>query len=108
MTIPLYPYADRAPQQPMTFQVWSDEQIEAFKQEIIEAVAETLSTNWLPRRPMTPDEFAEYMHVSRETVRRWTVSGALKAWQHGHVILYLPDDIAAFLERAPARREDAA
>jgi excisionase family DNA binding protein len=97
-----------APQQPMTFQVWSDEQIHAFKQEIIDAVAETLSTNWLPRRPMTPDELAEYMHVSRETVRRWTISGALKSWQHGAVILYLPDDIAAFLGRAPEQASDAA
>ncbi len=84
---------------PMLLNVWTDEQITALREAIVESVAEALAANWLPRQPMTSDELAEYLHVSRETIRRWTVAGDIEAWQHGHTILYLPDAIAVFLGR---------
>ncbi len=83
----------------LTLNAMTDEQMAAFHEAIVESVTEALSANWLPRRPMTPDELAEYLHVSRETIRRWTVAGDIETWQHGHTILYLPDAIATFLNR---------
>lgn len=90
-----------------TLQVWSDEQITAFEERIVQRVTEELASRWLPREPMTPDELASYLHVSRETIRRWTVAGDISAWQHGHTILYLPDDIAVFLGRGYRESEAA-
>jgi len=91
-----------------TLQVWSDEQIAAFEDRIVQRVTEELAAHWLPREPMTPDGLAAYLHVSRETIRRWTVAGDIAAWQHGHTILYLPDDIAVFLGRGLRESERAA
>lgn len=91
----------------MTFRTWTDEQIAAFEDRIVQRVTEELASCWLPREPMTPDDLASYLHVSRETIRRWTVAGDISAWQHGHTILYLPDDIAVFLGRGYRESEAA-
>ncbi|MDQ3541983.1 MAG: helix-turn-helix domain-containing protein [Chloroflexota bacterium] len=84
----------------MTLVTWTTAQLAEFRAGIVaDVAAEALAANWLPRRPMTPDELAEFLHVSRETIRRWTVAGDIEAWQHGHTILYLPDAVAVFLNR---------
>ena len=86
----------------MTLNVIQPEQLAAFEDRIVDRITEALTVNWLPRHPLTPDELAAYLSVHRETLRRWTTEGALTCWQHGNTILYLPDDVAAFLGRGGA------
>jgi hypothetical protein len=56
--------------QPLTITALTDEQLAAFEDRIVERVAALIADHWLPREPMTPDGLAEYLHVSRETIRR--------------------------------------
>jgi len=52
---------------------------------------------WLPDRPLTTDEAADWLGVDVSTLRRWRKEGVLRPFHYGQTILYTPDEIARFL-----------
>jgi len=76
----------------------SDDDVERIASAVARQWAERVP-HWLPDRPLTPTEVADWLGVSEQTLRRWRKSGRLPAFEEGSVILYTPAQLAAGLGR---------
>ena len=49
-------------------------------------------------RPLTPDEAAEYLKVTRRTIDRWIMDGTIKASKIGRVVRIKRSEIERLLK----------
>lgn len=72
------------------------EVIDRIARAVVARIAEQVPA-WLPDRPLTTDEAADWLNVDPSTLRRWRREGVLRPFVYGQTILYTPDEIARFL-----------
>lgn len=58
----------------------------------------TLSEDEKASSPLTPDEAAEYLKVTRRTIDRWIADGTLKASKIGRVVRISRSEINRLLK----------
>ena len=69
----------------------------------------TLSADEKANGPLTPEEAAEYLKVTRRTIDRWIADGTMKASKIGRVVRIKRSEIVRLLEGEPAgQRHDQA
>lgn len=80
----------------------------SFRDEVKDAVREVLREELLklapatktdPRQHLTPEQVADLVQFSADTVRAWCASGKLRARKVGGAWRVRPADLDAFLER---------
>lgn len=94
----------------ITLHVLTDDQLAALEERMVERCAAIVAEHWLPRAPMSRDALASFLGVSEDTVYRWTINGTIGHMKVGSIVLYLPDQIAAFVaaHRSDVERAAAA
>jgi excisionase family DNA binding protein len=61
-----------------------------------------LSEDEKNKAPLTPEEAAEYLKVTRRTIDRWIADGTIKASKIGRVVRIKRSEIDRILSGAPA------
>jgi len=56
---------------------------------------------------LKPEDIAQWMNVSRRTVKRWVQRGQLRAYKIGNVTRIRPDDFVRFLQNHDTEAESS-
>lgn len=75
----------------------SDEDVQRIAAAVVASVT-ALVPAWLPARPLSRSEAADWLQVSAETLRRWEREGVLTPARVGEIVRYTPAQLGAFFE----------